>query len=552
MPGNRFETLFKVILVIFLGLILRIFYLQVFDGQNLQKAASAQRTANSQIEKPRGEILDRNDIPFTDKNSRIIVAIKPLLLRDKNGDVEKLCDILGLDFSKVKKDIEIKSGPILFETDQRRKDLVMSLNIQGVSSISLLKRYDQNSLARHVLGYLKKIDNIGETGIEKSYEEILKYDRKNTVGVVTDARNNIIQGLGYRISATGNENRKLNVKLTLDYHIQKIVEAAMERQKITGAVVVEDVYTGDIMAMASKPDYDQNSVENYLSSPKNELFNRAVASYNVGSIFKIVDAILMFKSNYYMDKEYFCPGYIRIGDKEFKCSSYDRGGHGWINLKDAFAYSCNPYFINAGVKIGNEDLTSMAGKLGLGRYTGIKEQGIDESPGILPDINGYFSKGDVANIAIGQGDILASPLQIADLVATVANGGIKNKINIVDSIVDSDGGILKTVREKKGERVVSKDVADKVKYLMETVTRYGTGTRASLEKYGGSGGKTGSAETGQYIDGEKVVHAWFAGYFPRNNPKYSVAVFVEDGKNGGQAAAPVFEEIAEEITKKGL
>ncbi|MCR4434610.1 MAG: penicillin-binding transpeptidase domain-containing protein [Clostridiales bacterium] len=551
MLEKRNKIVFTVILIIFSCLCTRFLYLQVYSGKNLFKAAASQRTASSEIEPLRGDLLDRNDIRFTNRSTKFIAVIKPLLLRGRDEEIRKVSDILGLDFYKLKREIGFKSEPILEEVSEETKNLLTELSDPGISIINSLSRYDKNSVAKHVLGYLNKVDKVGEAGIEKYYNNILHMGEDESVGAVKDAKNNLIKGIGYTINKSGDTSAKLNVKLTLDYHIQQIVEKSMEKNRITGAVVVEDVCTGDIVAMASKPDFDQNDVGRYLNSTGNELFNRAVASYNIGSIFKIVDAAAILQSREHSEEIFYCPGYAKIGNMEFKCTSYSKGGHGWVNLDEAFAYSCNTYFINSGIKLGSEILLGTAEKFGLGSYTGINRQGVDESSGKLPGINKKYTTGDVANIAIGQGDVLATPLQVADMVATVANGGIKNQVNLVDSIVDGEGNEIKKIRVKKGERILPKEVADRIKFLMEEVTVRGTGTNASLKEYGGAGGKTGSAETGQYIDGNKVVHAWFAGYFPLRDPKYSIAVFVENGKNGGQTAAPVFEEIAEEIMKKG-
>ncbi|MGI6778334.1 MAG: peptidoglycan D,D-transpeptidase FtsI family protein [Acetivibrionales bacterium] len=548
MYKDRNKTIFLVFFILFGALILRLFYFQICRGKELSKAASAQRITNYNIERPRGNILDRNSIPFTNRTEKFSIVLKPLYLRDKEKELKQISSILNLDYYKIKRDVESKKEPIILETEQQKKDMIMSLNIQGVSALNSLKRYDEKSIATHLLGYLNKSDQSGQAAIEKYYEDVLSFDRQDSIGVVMDARNHLVQGLGYRLLKHEGENKRLNVKLTLDYHIQKIVEEVMEREHITGAVVVEDVCTGDIVAMASKPDYDQTKVADYLQSPKNELFNRTVASYNVGSIFKIIVTTLIYESGNYYGSDYYCPGYIDVGSNRFKCQSYEKGGHGWLNLKEAFAVSCNPFFIDAGIDIGYSSLIEKARVFGLGEYTGIKEQGISESSGNLPPENAYYSNGDIANISIGQGEIMATPLQVADIVATIANGGIKNRINIVDSIVDDDGNKVRDIRLKEWKRVISKDTADKVKQLMEGVTLFGTGTQASLEEYGGAAGKTGSAETGR----EDVVHAWFAGYFPKRNPKYSVSVFVENGKSGGGVAAPVFAGIAREIMKRGL
>ncbi len=550
MNRNRPRLLIAVILLCFALLTGRVFYFQIVKGVRLAKAATGQRVANVDFEKPRGNILDRNGIPLTNRNPKSVIALKPLSLKGKENDLQKICDILRINYTDIRRQIGIKREPILVDTDEESKNQILDMHLEGVSAVNTLKRYDENSVARHLLGYIKKVDQVGETGIEKAYEDILKIDGENKIGVVTDARYNLLPGIGYRVMTA--ESKNSNVMLTLDYHIQRIVEDVLDDHRITGAVVIEDVTTGDIVAMASKPDYDQNDVGKFLENSNNALFNRAVASYNLGSIFKIVDVAKYMELNMPTDQVYYCPGFIKVGDKEFRCSSYEKGGNGWVNLEEAFSVSCNTYFINMGISMGHKNIIEMAQRFGFGKTTGIEAQGIPESAGNLPAISKSLTDGNTANIAIGQGDVMATPLQVADLIATVANGGIKNKVNIVDSIVDNELNKKKLIKTQEGSRVISKDIADYIKTLMEDVTAKGTGTKAHLEEYGGAAGKTGSAETGQYVSGRKVVHAWFGGYFPQKQPRYSMAVFIEDGKAGGAAAAPIFAEIAQEILKRGL
>lgn len=533
--------------IIFMLLISRLFYLQIFKGKSLAKASWAQRITNLEIDSSRGNIVDRNLIPFTNRTQKYTITLKPLQLRENEEELLRVCNLLDLNFNMIKREIDVKSIPLLFETDKSTKDKIMEINPQGISVINSLNRYDKNSLAKHILGYVNKADRIGQTGVEKLYESILKQEIENSVGVVTDAQNQLVEGIGYRIKKAEEKNSKLNIKLTLDYHLQRIVEETMEKNNITGAVIIEDVYNGDILAIASKPDYDQSDIEEYLNSPNNELFNRAVASYSLGSIFKIIDLACIFEAGETLPEEYFCTGSIKVDNNEFKCSSYEIGGHGLIDSKKAFSVSCNPYFIDLGMLIGYRNLVDMAQKFGIGKTTGIIEQGIAESSGNLPDISSYYSNGDIGNISIGQGEIMATPLQVANIVATVANGGIKNKVNILDSVIDDDGSKVRELKVRKWERIISKNSAEKIKKMMEEVTKSGTGIEAGISRWGGSGGKTGSAETGQ----PGIVHAWFAGYFPIRNPRYSMAVFVENGQYGGKVAAPIFSEIASEIMKLG-
>ncbi|KNY24879.1 peptidoglycan D,D-transpeptidase FtsI family protein [Pseudobacteroides cellulosolvens] len=548
MPLNkRFSLVVNFFIIIFVLLVSRIFYIQFFQGEKLDSDASAQRISAATIEKPRGSIVDRNFIPFTNRAVESSLVLEPLLLRGKNEYIQKLSGALGINVEKLKGEIACKKVPIIMEIQPEKIDEAHSLKGRGVSVLNKLKRYGEYSLLAHVLGYLNKTDHVGAAGLEKFYDNDLKASNENSIRIVTNANDKILQGIGCRIKRAGTDGGMLGVKLTVDYHIQKITEDIMAKYSMNGAVVVEDVNTGDIVAMASSPEFNQNDVGRYLKSPLNELFNRAVASYNIGSVFKVVSAAAALESNISLGDDYICNGIIKLGDREFRCSSYDRGGHGKIGFSEAFANSCNTYFIDLGIKVGSKRLITMAEKFGFGKVTGIGSQGVDEAGGNIPSVKDSYTDGDIANMSIGQGGIMATPVQVADMIATVANGGIKNQVNIIDSIIDADGKEVRKVRRSGWNRVISKNTAQKLSEMMAATVEHGTGTKAKPEENFIACGKTGSAETGVYINGEKVVHGWFAGYFPGNNPKYSVAVFVENGKSGGQAAGPIFKEIAEGI-----
>ncbi|HQD27869.1 peptidoglycan D,D-transpeptidase FtsI family protein [Acetivibrio saccincola] len=530
-----------------ISLIIRFFYIQVQVGERLAVSATSQRISSLDIKSHRGNILDTNSIPFTNRVNEVFVVIKPLNLKGNEKAIKKIANILNVNPGELKRLVDFKKEPIIYMTDNNTKTILIKERLPGISFINSLKRHDNSGIAKHVTGYLNKADGIGQTGIEKSYDQVLNLNSKSSIGMVTYPSDNFLAGLGYRFLNPVNY-KKLHVKLTLNYHIQKIAENALDKRNLKGAVVIQNVLNGDVVAMVSKPDFDPDKIDEYLDSPDKELFNRAVASYNLGSIFKTIVLASAYLDNKTPPSNFYCPGYLMLGDKEFKCSSYASGGHGFVDVKKAFASSCNSYFIELGINTGIENILETAKKF----FTGINVQGIEESKGHLPQPGKYYTHGDIANISIGQGDILATPLQVSNIIATIANGGIKNTVNIVDCIVDSDGNIVKKIKKEEGERILPKEICDNIKSYMEEVTISGTGTKANLDAYGGAGGKTGSAETGQVIDGERVVHAWFAGYFPKANPKYSIVVFIEDGKSGGDVAAPVFKEIAKEICEKNL
>lgn len=550
---KRFRILLFTFLAIFACLFTRLFYLQIIGGGTLTREASAQRVNNIQIESVRGDFIDKNGIQLTSRTPKITAVLKPSMLREQPQVVEQLCQVLGLDPEKTKDDIQRRNTPILVEIDKETKALLTSMDIEGISFVNSLSRYNTDTKAKHLLGYLNKVDNIGINGLEKLFEKTLNFGKEDSIAVITDGNNDLLTGLGYRIiKADNKKNSKLDIKLTIDYHIQDIIEKALDSRGLTGAIVVEDVKTGDIVGICSKPDFDPNDIEKYLSNNKRPLFNRAVAQYNIGSVYKLVDLAAIFELQPDYNMVFSCPGYIQIADTEFKCSSYEKGGHGTVDINTALAKSCNAYFINMSLDLGADPILKMCKALGLGENTGLSKQGIPEAKGIVPVPEDLKNPGDIANMSIGQGQIMATPVQVADLVATIANGGVKNSTNIVDSIVNSSGNKVRDLKNISSQRVFSKSTADRIMALMEGVVSDGTGKKANLDEYGGAGGKTGSAETGQFIDGEKIIQAWFAGYFPAKSPRYSVVVFIEDGKSGGDAAAPIFAEIGSQIMKFGL
>lgn len=598
MSVRRVCILGGAITLLFLLLAARTAMLQLFPDRSLEEAAFRQKVSGMGIERIRGNILDRNNIPFTNRETKYMALVKTPLMPQSGSEREKVFEAMGVDMPD---SLTPKSRPLLLKISEDGRDALKKAAPDWISIIASLERYGEDSLARHAIGYLNRSDQVGMSGIEKAYEKILRDNKVFEIGTVTDAAREPIKRFGFRLK-DWSSGSGFNVKLTLDYHVQKIVEDAMDNYGLSGAVVVEDVVTGDILAMASRPHFDQDAVEKYLDSSGSELFNKATAAYNLGSVFKIIDLAAFFENEedimtedaeenaggdgadfgetgmsdtykffdgfsygpvpfadplditagagryVFTDPDhYYCSGAVDINGHTFRCHTYYEGGHGSLDLERAFALSCNSYFIEFGQKIGYRRLVDMAQKFGLGCRTGISEQGVAEAPGNLPDINAYHSRADIANIAIGQGPILATPVQVADLTATVANGGIRNRVNIVDSIVDENGRVVEKIKVSEGSRIISKETSDRIREMMEAVTVSGTGTEAAIGYYGGAGGKTGSAETGS----GNVVHAWFAGYFPAADPRYSVAVFAEDGRLGGKSAAPVFAEIAKGMLEKG-
>ncbi len=329
--------------------------------------------------------------------------------------------------------------------------------------------------------------------------------------------------------------------------MQKLAEEVMDKMVVSGAVVIIDILSGDILVLASRPGFNPEDVSAYLNDEAQPLFNRAIAGYTPGSIFKVITAAAALENNFNTAQTFECPGFVTIGDQVFRCWIFNEGSHGTMDLKNGFAQSCNSFFIHLGIHLGSEKMIETAKEFGLGSVTGINSQRVSEYPGLLPKPAELENDGSIANLAIGQGKILITPLQAASIAATIANGGIRNSVNLVDCIVNKNGDIIRDLKKKEWKRVISRDTANKLMEMMSATVNIGTGYRADIGGYGGSAGKTGSAETGMFEDGKMIIHAWFTGFFPYVEPRYAMCVFVEDGTGGGTSAAPVFAEIASRI-----
>jgi cell division protein FtsI/penicillin-binding protein 2 len=374
------------------------------------------------------------------------------------------------------------------------------------------------------------------------YDEILRGSQPEYVAAMVDASQQLIPGLGYKKLHIAEGTGPSNIVLTIDTRIQKIVESIMDKNINKGAVVVMRPSTGEILAMASRPNFDANNLGDYLASDTAPFLNRALAAYQPGSVFKLVLAAAALENKIVKPQDtFFDPGYVDVNNVRIKGWDFEKGARGTISFTDAIAYSSNPVVINVGLKLGADELITYAKRLGFGHKTKLDFDG--EADGNLPTAESLYP-GDLANLSIGQGFLEATPLQVASLIGTIVNDGIKVGPCLVSRFTTPDGVVIKNYPLSRGTRVLDKQTAVQLREMMTAVTRYGTGQEAYVEK-SGSAGKTGSAETGHFDkSGKSLSHAWFAGYAPLDNPAYVIVVFVEDGMSGGDVAAPIFREIA--------
>ncbi|MGI6730953.1 MAG: peptidoglycan D,D-transpeptidase FtsI family protein [Anaerovoracaceae bacterium] len=526
---KRMIALFIFFVMLLSGLTGRLAYIQVFNNEEYAAATARQQRIRLDGGDKRGTIYDRNREPLTGIYDEYVYIIKKDQL---NEDAKKIFHSIGA--YRVKNDSE---NYYVYRSKDYYPDKANELKNQHQAFIIQSgRRYGEEQIAVHLIGYINAMDGNGASGLEKDFNDILS-KRNKTVYATADGKRMIIPGYG--IWST-EDNVDCGVITTLDANIQRYAEKVLSHSNYDGSIIVSDAVTGEILASASKPTFNPNNIMDYLDSSNKEFMNQAIQSqYPPGSIFKIIVAAAALELGLVnTDTIFECKGYEEINDIKIKCSTGGEEGHGLISFRDAFAKSCNSAFIQAASLVGGENILGMAEKFGIGEKTSLDFP--MEKTGILPDEADIQGAG-IGNLAIGQGRLLVTPMQVNRLTEIIASGGMQQDFCLIKEI--RDNGKVKPLSQLKRERVISDNTAEIINRLM--VNTVDNGTANNLPKYEGFSiaGKTGSAEAAYY--GKEVVHGWFTGFIPANAPKYVITVFVESGGSGRLSAVPLFQEMVD-------
>ncbi len=514
------------IILTFLSLCFKIYDISVNSSYSVN-TDNTKKTV--ELSKTRGNIYDRNLSPLTNNEKKYIALIKPTanaLTKTKNLK----------NHEKIKQ--ELKKGHLAITTVETADTLE---NSNDILTLTTYNRYEDTDFLCHILGYCK--ENEGVYGVEKYFNDILKKENGTlSVKYDCDALGRILNGEAVEIN-NKNYNKKSGLILTIDKEIQKITENALKNNNITmGCAIVLDVKTNEILAVASTPVFNRNNLQLSLNSSYSPFINRAFESFSVGSVFKIVTAASALE-NRKSDFLTTCNGKTEINKNTFFCNNRD--GHGKMNLKDAIAVSCNPYFIELSINVGKKILLETAKNLGFGTANDFGNGYITQK-GNLPTEEELNSDAAIGNLGFGQGALLATPLQVASCYSVIARNGTFIEPTLIKGYLNSNGNEEISSKPKE-KQVLSEQTCNILKeYLFNTVNN-GTGI-AAKSKHFNSCGKTATAESGQ-IDktGKEITHSWFVGFFPYENPKYVICIMKENGTSGSQDDAPVFKEISENI-----
>ena len=541
-----FLLLLSTLFFIFLGG--RLGYLQLLRNNKLAVEAVRQRAQTVLLDYRRGEILDRHGISLLDGAEEKLLVIFPALLKDDDTEVAAM---ISHHFPQA----AAAGNPFvaLRNVDAQEEITFKNLQTPGLLVVPSWKRYGCRALATHVAGHTGPYDGEGKVGLELTFNSELK-NSPAVLAAIVDNNHNLVEGLGYRLWENSNTHSKpLDLVLTIDHRIQKKVEEIMDARLVKGAVVVMEPLSGEILAMASRPNYLQADLSRYLNNTEQQkdflsskpFINRSVLSYPPGSIFKIVVAAAALDTGKArLNQSFDCPGYIRVGEQVFHCQ---HGPHGKITLAEAFAHSCNAAFIELALDLGKETICQYAEALGLGRETGIPlgsaAQG-GEVKGCIPQPEEMPFLGDLALTALGQGRVEATPLQVARLTAAVANGGYLVEPRLVKAVQNRQGLVFTKFSTVTPRQVLKALTVNKLRYMMLGVVEYGTGKAAGSSTLI-LGGKTGTAETKRIVKGRPELYSWFTGCLPLEDCQAVVTVFIEEPLQGN--AAETFKEIARGI-----
>lgn len=563
---KRLLVMLIVFTLMFTGLIGRLGYIQLIWGKELQQKAEGQWTRNLAVYPKRGMIKDRNGNILAQSGSSETIAARPSQIDDPKGVAQLLAPILDLDEDELYKKLSDKSSSFVWVKRQVSREVanqVREFGIKGIDFTEEPKRYYPNrELAAHVLGFTMKYaegeDGLkGQEGIELYYDKYLK-GIPGKIVMETDARGREMPNNVDRYIPPING---LNVILTIDQVIQhfteKAVEDAMEKYNAKKVyAIVMDPNTGEILAMANRPNFDPNEPPRELGYEGMQDYVKNFAakdSMDPGSTFKVITAAAALDSGVMsLNSTFNCPGYRIIeGNERIRC--HKAGGHGHQNFAEAMEHSCNPAFVDMALALGKNEFYNYIEAFGFGQKTGIDING--EAQGILIPREAVKNL-DLARIGFGQ-SISVTPLQLIAATAAAINGGNYMRPFLAKALtetkIDPETGeeyeeIVKTIEPQKIRQVISQDTSKKIAQILQGVVENGSGSNAYIPGYR-VGGKTGTAqkygEDGRIIQGRHI--ASFIGFAPADDPQVIVLFAVDEPEVavdfGSVVAAPYVQMI---------
>ncbi len=542
----------KIMLLLFgfilLMVILKVFYVQVFDYKKLSSLASDLWSRNLPIEASRGKILDRNGVVLADNVTTTSLVLVPNQIKNKKEVAEKLAEILNVSYDEMKKHVFKNTSiervhPIGRRLSYEVADKIEFLKFDGVYLLKEAKRYyPYKTLLAHVLGYVG-IDNQGLSGLELQYDKYLTGET-GAIKYFSDAKGNKLTLSDVYVKPQDG----MNLQLTIDINIQKSVERELDNvvnmmNPDMALAVVMNPKTGEVLAMSSRPTFDPNNYKNYSS----EVLSRNLpiwASYEPGSTQKIITTAASIEEKVIdiYNEHFFDSGGVTVDGARIRC--WKAGGHGDQTFLQVLQNSCNPGFVLMGERLGKEKLFSYLDLFGFGQKTGIDLNG--EGKGIIFPLS-RVGNVELATTAFGQG-ISVTPIQQITAISAVLNGGNLLKPYVLASVLEPEtGNVMYQNKKTVVRKTISKETSKTMRYALETVVALGGGKAAYIDGYR-IGGKTGTAQ--KVKDGAYLVNNYimsFVGIVPSNDPEAVLYIAIDNPKNTALLSSYTTTPIARRI-----
>ena len=542
-----------------LGLIARLCYLMIFDAEYYQKKAEALHEREREIKAARGEIIDRNGKVLATNKTVCTVSVIHSQIEDADAVTKALAGTLEMEEETVRKKVEKVSSMERIKTNVEKEvgDRIREMNLAGVKVDEDFKRYyPYEELASKVLGFTGG-DNQGIIGLEVKYEDYLKGENGMILST-TDARGVELEGIAEdRAEPTAGNTLRISIDYNIQKYAQQMAQKVMEeKQAEKVAIILMNPQNGEIYAMVNWPEFNLNEPfelpegTTYDSEDeKQELLNQMWRNgcindtYEPGSTFKIITSSACLEEGVVdLDDTFVCPGYKIVEDRRIRCHKV--GGHGAETFVEGVQNSCNPVFMEIGLRLGAERFCDYFEQFGLMEKTGVDLPG--EASTIMHRLED-IGEVELATMTFGQ-SFQVTPVQMAATVSSLINGGKRVTPHFGVEVLDSESGkTLKTFSDKQGRRVISEKTSETMRKILESVVSVGSGKNAYLEGYS-IGGKTATSQT-LPRSANKYISS-FIGFAPAENPQILGMCVIYDPKGiyyGGTIAAPVVREIFDDV-----
>lgn len=556
---RKILVVFFCAVVIILGLVGRLVYLMVFDAEYYQKKAEALHEREREIKAARGEIVDARGTVLATNKTVCTISVIHSQIKEPEKIIRALSAELGLGEDEVRKKVEKVSSMERIKTNVEKAtgDRIRELELDGVKVDEDFRRYyPYNELASKVLGFTGG-DNQGIIGLEVKYEEYLK-GRNGTILTTTDARGVELDGVAEdRIEPVAGNTLKISLDYNIQMYAQQMAEKVMEeKQADKVGILLLNPQNGEILAMVNVPEFNLNDPftlntggsgalsDEEKQNALNQMWRNGCINdtYEPGSTFKVITAASCLEEGVVsLNDNFSCPGYKVVEDRKIRCHKV--GGHGAETFVQGIQNSCNPVFIEIGLRLGTDNFYKYFQQFGLMGTTGVDLPG---EAGTIMHKKENVGQVELATMSFGQ-SFQITPLQLATTVASIANGGERITPHFGVSVTDSDGKEVEKFDYGRGKRIVSKETSETMKKLLESVVSEGSGKNAFVEGYH-IGGKTATSQT-LPRSANKYISS-FVGFAPADDPKVLGMCVIYNPQGvyyGGTIAAPVVKNIFENV-----